>query len=47
MIKKHMNSVTKLKLKGVTLKGASRGAALNITQKLLSPDEEIERIPSE
>ena len=31
MIKKHMNSVTKLKLKGVTLKGSSRGAALSIT----------------
>jgi hypothetical protein len=39
MIKKHINSVTKLKLKGVTLKGASRGAALNITQKLLSNDD--------
>lgn len=47
MIKKHMNSVTKLKLKGVTLKGASRGAAVNITQKLLSNDDQIERIPSE
>jgi hypothetical protein len=39
MIKKHMNSVTKLKLKGVTLKGANRGAALNVTQKLLTADD--------